>query len=353
MKKLQVFGISLFLLFYLVSLVSAVRINEVELNPRDECNDCTEWLELYSENEINLTGWKLVDKNDNTMNLNITFSGYITIEPSISLNNNNEKIFLYNNGTLIDETPVLSDSSNDNKTWQYCNENWNFSDSTKGYGNLCSENEQNNNENQNQTQEEPEIYLELEYDKEQEGDSIKVEVRAFNLENKNYDIKIYMTPKDNDTIIAEAYDEEEEKWKSSNYYIDNVFTGDGNKSKEFDLRLEDDEGDFFGDVEIIARIRISGYLDYFEEVKGSMEIAEKKKDEADVGEEIEAEEVEEKTELRNIIRLNEPKSIKTESTGKVYKSKIEYIKEYAIYFFALFCIIFIIILVIKNKKMEI
>ncbi|MFA7707943.1 MAG: lamin tail domain-containing protein, partial [Candidatus Pacearchaeota archaeon] len=106
------------IILILISFVSAsVIINEVELNPNDECNDCTEWIELYSDNEINLSGWEIKDASNNTFSLNFSFQGYYIIDNlSISLNNANEKLFLYNNSRLIFETPLFSDSSNDNKT---------------------------------------------------------------------------------------------------------------------------------------------------------------------------------------------------------------------------------------------
>ena len=55
MRK-AVLGILIGLL--LISCVSAIRINEVELNP--EGTDAgNEWIELFSSEEIDLTGWTL------------------------------------------------------------------------------------------------------------------------------------------------------------------------------------------------------------------------------------------------------------------------------------------------------
>ena len=80
MKKLMVSGISLVFLLFMISFVSAIQINEIELNPKDECGDCTEWLELYSEQEINLNGWIITDASNKTLNLTGIINGYYILE---------------------------------------------------------------------------------------------------------------------------------------------------------------------------------------------------------------------------------------------------------------------------------
>jgi len=40
----------------LISFISSIRINEVELNPYGT-DSGNEWLEFYSKGEVNLTGW--------------------------------------------------------------------------------------------------------------------------------------------------------------------------------------------------------------------------------------------------------------------------------------------------------
>ncbi|MBU1136337.1 MAG: lamin tail domain-containing protein [Nanoarchaeota archaeon] len=124
--------------------VSAIRINEVELNPKDDCYDCTEWVELYSENEINLNGLSIKDIDNNTFYLNSTFKNYYIIQNlSISLNNKDEKLFLYNDEELIDETPVLTDSKNNEITWSYCSNGWIFTEQTKEKENFCEKQDEN------------------------------------------------------------------------------------------------------------------------------------------------------------------------------------------------------------------
>ena len=75
-----------------------------------------------------------------------------------------------------------------------------------------------------------------------------------------------------------------------------------------------------------------------------------------IGEEEEKEEVKEKTITANLIKLNEPKDInilegKEGKQEEEYKSKTGFIKEYGIYGFALFCVVLIILLLIKNKSL--
>jgi hypothetical protein len=81
---------------FFINLVSGVRINEVEPNPSGADSD-NEWIELYSDTEINLTNWTLRDLDDNIIELNQTFSGYLIINlEGTWLRNTNESVFLYN-----------------------------------------------------------------------------------------------------------------------------------------------------------------------------------------------------------------------------------------------------------------
>lgn len=132
-------GLLLVVLLILFNLhyASGLRINEVELNPNDSCNDCTEWVELYSSEEANLDGYFLKDASNKKMNLSGSFSGYFVITNlSISLNNANEQIFLYSSSSLVDQTPIISDGFNDYRSWQYCS-SWKMLNSTKNAENNC------------------------------------------------------------------------------------------------------------------------------------------------------------------------------------------------------------------------
>lgn len=129
-----------------ISNVYAIRINEVESNPT-ATDAGNEWVELYSSQEFSLEGYKLVNKDGQEINLSESFQGYfIYIFEKQWLDNVDEKVSLYKGGELIDETEIFSDSTNDDKTWQYCN-SWTFIKETREKENLCSNT--NNNENAN------------------------------------------------------------------------------------------------------------------------------------------------------------------------------------------------------------
>lgn len=367
MKKLQVSGISLFLLFFCVNLASAVMINEVMPHNNNSFGD--EWVEIYNpENaSIILSNWKIGDKLSNdSISLNISAYGFILIVNSAigclnvsniscieltsigsGLNDDEETVYLYNSSNLVDNFSWNSSIKSSGKSWQFYNGAWQVCEPTPGKENSCQQNYTNQTQ-QNQSQ--AEIYLELEYNNEIEnGEKFGVEVKAYNLEEKSYDIKIYITF-DNDTIISETYHDNENKWKSSKYYVEEIIEGPGNKTETLELRIDGGNEDFWGDAGIRARLRVSGESVYVAEFKDEIEVLEKAIEE-EAGKTIGAGEAEEGEEITDsIIRLNKPKDIKTQSNSSVYKSKTEYIKEYAIYGFSLFCIFIIILLVVRKLK---
>jgi len=106
-----------------------VEITEVELNPegRDSGN---EWVELFSEEEIDLEGWYLKNGDGDRYNLSVLIDGYeiITFD-SQWLDNNEEFVILYNgDNEKIDETDELKDDDDDESTWQICERDWIFLD---------------------------------------------------------------------------------------------------------------------------------------------------------------------------------------------------------------------------------
>lgn len=130
----------------MISNVFAIKINEVELNPigTDAGN---EWIEFYSEGEISLEGYRIVNNDGKNISLNGSFSGYyVYVFDKQWLDNSDEKIFLYKDSELIDETKIFEDSKNDNFAWQLCKD-WEFVNSTKGEKNFCEEEKHNEDEN--------------------------------------------------------------------------------------------------------------------------------------------------------------------------------------------------------------
>ena len=347
-------------LVFLVGGVFAIRINEIELNPYDNCNDCTEWLELYSNVEINLTGWRLVDASDNSFDLNQTFNGYYVIEnPGISLNNANEQIFLYNNTELIDETEIFSDGDNNIKTWQYCSEGWNFTDSTKDSENSCDVDNGGGNENNNENTQEPEIYLEIDWDEEEiiNGDEFKIDVDVFNLKDEYYNLKIWIEFKNNDTIISDRYDDYEDEWKSGKYYVDEFFKGPGNESEKIKLRIREDYKHFENRAKIFFKLgggdESYEYIEILEKEDNSEEeiIVKKLPESGDsYDESMQSSSID-----GNVIQLGTPQALEQTEDIKtqkniVYESKTEIIRKYSIYGFAFLCVGICVLMAFKKLK---
>lgn len=123
----------------LSGIVVAVKINEVELNPPGEDRN-REWIELYSEESVDLDGWKIMNAKDKNLSLNFSFSGYKTIyAPYQFLTNENQKLRLVDpSGNIVDETKEISDKYDDGRTWQICNK-WEFEEQTMGENNFCED----------------------------------------------------------------------------------------------------------------------------------------------------------------------------------------------------------------------
>lgn len=113
-------------LILLISQVSGLEIREIELNPNDDCRDCSEWLKLYSDKESNLERYSIKDGQENIMNLSGKIEQFKIIRPSFSLNNDEERLYLYYDNKLIQKTKIISDPYNDNRTWKLTNNEWEF-----------------------------------------------------------------------------------------------------------------------------------------------------------------------------------------------------------------------------------
>ena len=141
----------LILIFINLNFVSAIRINEVEINPL-EGKDGIEWIELYNdgENDLDISGWEVWEgvyglsgsrKIQSIQNNTIVQAKvcYIIEWSSPKLNNGGDFVILYDsNGTKIDETEMLDEPESGIKTWQFC-DSWEFKDQTKGEENSCEE----------------------------------------------------------------------------------------------------------------------------------------------------------------------------------------------------------------------
>jgi len=392
------FIVVLLTLFSLSFILGEVRINEVELNPPGSSDSGNEWIELYSDIEINLTNWIIRSSNGRNMTFNASFSEYYTLNTSTYLltDSDNTLTLRDNSEVLVFTTSSLSDSYNDDRTWQYCSGNWSFINSTLRQINNCTTsqtqsciatstcsnssctngnitqtciNTLSNCTNSTTTQKincsnsgttNPSIFLNLTWTNEEiiNSENFNIEVKAFNLLNYNYDLKIWLEFKNNETVISDRYDENEEGWKSGTYFVTGFFSENGNKTKDIMLRLREDYTNFSGEARIFAKLRMDNGI--INQVNYTITLLEKT--ESDIDDSLLTTSnsptniTSENTNESSIIKIGsktskvigETEGIKTEKST-IYKSKNEYIKEYAIYGFAILCVLLIILLLIDKK----
>lgn len=173
--------ISIFILILSLQHLPAIIISEVELNPKGT-DSGNEWIELYSEVQTNLDDYILINNDKNNLSLQGSFTGsYVYTFNSQWLDNTNESVFLYKNNELIDSTPILQDSKNNDLTWQFC-DGWEFKISTKEDNNCNPENiTESDTKEQNETQEEK--------PQEEIKDTPKTENKEEDTENKKQEKK--------------------------------------------------------------------------------------------------------------------------------------------------------------------
>jgi hypothetical protein len=93
------------------------------------------------------------------------------------------------------------------------------------------------------------------------NEEIEVLVSISNLKNVSYDLKISIEKEKN--VLSEIYNEKEEKWQDSFYYIKNLFSGPNFEGK-LKLRVKKEFLLLEGDAEIITKVRESGKSSYTE-----------------------------------------------------------------------------------------
>ncbi len=380
---------------YMGFVSAEVRINEVELNIYGS-DSGNEWIELYSDSEINMTDWSIINVDGDSMLFNITFLGYyaFNVTHTVMTDTSNNLSLKNNSGGLIFSTGTITDS-NDDRTWQYCNGNWTFRNSTRGTENncttptpTCTQNwscstfgtcsnslqtrtctDTNNcgnttgkpTESQTCTVSTSE-YVELNWtDEIFNKDEFEIEADMFNLLAQTYDIKVWITFSGNDTTISEIYDSNDD-WKSGTYYLTSFISGAGNKTKDVKLRLKESYNDFTGNAKIYARLRYNGNtIDDFEKTLSISASVEPSPSISTTPANVNNTQTTTTSTAQNneeiiILGSSSKKATTTNSaTGKsansiIYKSKMEYIKDYAPYILSVVCIFIIIILMIEKKE---
>jgi len=136
-----------------LNFVFSLSITEVELNPPG-LDSGNEWVELYSEEEVNLGNYFLENNDQDIINLTGSFRGYYIINFEKQwLDNSDERVFL-KSGEITIDTSIFKDSQDNSKTWNLCSGEWTFLDSTKNEENSCSEIPENSNPVDGETDEE-------------------------------------------------------------------------------------------------------------------------------------------------------------------------------------------------------
>lgn len=140
-KIMKIIVLVLLLLTLVFSNVSSLKINEVELNP-DGKDKNKEWIEIYENERVDLRGYEFKNNDGKKIIIDKIMNNeyYIYYFNGQWLDNSNEKISIYKDNELIFETEILNDKYNDNRTWNYCNGEWQFEESTKNYENNCNQN---------------------------------------------------------------------------------------------------------------------------------------------------------------------------------------------------------------------
>jgi hypothetical protein len=98
---------------------------------------------------------------------------------------------------------------------------------------------------------------------------INIALYASNLKNSTYDVKISIE-KDG-KILSEIFNEKENKWQSSFYYLKEIFSGNS-YSGNFKLRIKSSESGFRGEADLTAKLRETGKSTTYLEWKGEINI---------------------------------------------------------------------------------
>jgi hypothetical protein len=362
----MVFGTSLLVLL-LVSLASGVRVNEIMADPaRCPDTDC-EYIEIYTDSPINLTNWIINTTNQDT-DFSFYLEDYLIITANkekfisnfsvdeekiiewagISLLNNGESVFLFDNSSVLIDDFTYS-FSNSGISWQFCSDSWMENEPTPGSENNCTTPQNNSTPPQTAS-----IDLELDWKEEEivNGNEFEIDVDAYNLESKDYDLRVYITFRRNDTLISEIYHEDDERWRSGNNYVTEVFSGPGNKSETFSLRIKEEHEYFYGDIKIVTKIRETDTRSVKHSVTAHGELLEEEPvdddDDDDNTDDVDDEDNDENPVVTNgIIRLGEREEDEKQE-GVIYESGSEKVKKYAIY--GLNLILIVILVLLARKK---
>jgi hypothetical protein len=396
MKPLS-FLINLVSVFILVTnfACAEVIINEVmyDLNGSDTNR---EWIEIYNNGSeaADFSYWKFYEANTkhglNLINGSVILApgGYAIIcqvasiflnennvytnlfESSFSLDNSGEALALWNGSSYVGNFTYNSSfgATGDGKSLQLYNGSWQGCQPTPGATNNCSvansqtqntSNSSDTNSNLVSTTSQTTIELSWYEDEIINGSEFDITVKAFNMANDYYDIKIWIEFYGNDTVISERYDTINDQWKSGTYYVEKLLSGGGNKTETLSLRLKEDYLSFYGDMKILSKLRKYSSSSVLADTQKSIKILKSNKTSPAPTNQnstllTSSMDLTNNSQKAAVIRLgSSDKTLVVKSKTEdsiIYKSKNEYIKEYLPYGFGVLCIILIILLFIERGK---
>jgi hypothetical protein len=219
------------------------------------------------------------------------------------------------------------------------------------------------------TTEDDDILIGLEWNEDDivNGEEFEITVNVENLESgEDYDIIVQILNEDDD-IISETYGdhgEDEDNWETSKNYVLEVFSGSGDKDDDIKIRIDSDYSDFSGDATIIGKVRETGgsIKDEFEDDIEVLEGDGSSDSDSDSSSSSSGS-TSSRTSSTSSNRTSASSDIITLGAGTanskktsqnnnstIYKSKNEYIKEYAPYAFGGLCIFLIALLLLDRTK---
>lgn len=180
------------------------------------------------------------------------------------------------------------------------------------------------------------------------GKRFDVEIVFSGLEDKEYDIRLWV--EDEDNVMSDRRDDRVNEWKSGKFYLDNFVVGPGNYSGEIKLRIREDYRSFSGNALLFVKLR-EGFI-----ANESIEILEKE----DEVRELEIVIPEKSSVSGDVVRLDTIKlgkdveTIGIDNVNRVedlgYRSSTEIVKSYSLYAFALLCVIMSILVMFRKLE---
>ena len=277
-------------------------------------------------------------------------SSYFYVNNAINISQTNNQTFRLNITSCFNGTGDVDIKLKDSKNKYYTFLNYTIKVSGSCSSATRNNANQTNNNTNNPVNDSSGISLkislknyEIKYGKE-----LEITIKASNLEDKNYDTKVYVYNDDNKIISQIYYDE---KWLSSNNYISELFKGPGDKSKTLKLRIKDQYKNFDGEATLGIRLREHGSSNYKIELQDSIEVrkADKDKETEETNQDTSLEE--KNTESSNEDILTEEviylggSKLKSEDIkskkNTIYESKNELIIRYSVYGFIILTVMLV------------